>query len=246
MIRRFGLVGYPLQHSFSPNYFIDKFVREGKKDCAYQLYPLESINHLVPLINNTVGLEGLNVTIPYKQKVIQLLDQADFIVDKIQACNCIKISNGYLAGYNTDVIGFEKSLLPLLKPHHAKALILGTGGSSKAVQFVMEKLAIPYSVASRQIGKPDILNYVDLSNDILSQHQIIINTTPVGMFPNTEEYPELNFDYVDQNHLLYDLIYNPAETLFLKKGAEHGASTKNGMEMLIIQAEESWKIWNKD
>ncbi len=246
-MRRFGLVGYPLRHSFSPAYFADKFEREGIKGCAYQTYPLESIRQLIPFINDTEGLEGLNVTIPYKQKVIELLHHADFIVEKIQACNCIKMINGQLFGYNTDVIGFEKSLLPLLKSNHSNALILGTGGGAKAVQFVLEKLNIAYSfVSRRQSANPDFLNYSDLSGDIIGQNQIIVNTTPVGMLPDVDKCPDINFDFVNQSHLLYDLIYNPAETLFLKKGAERGAITKNGMEMLIIQAEESWKIWNDD
>ena len=185
----------------------------------------------------------INVTIPYKEDVLPFLNEKNDIVKEVNACNCIKISEGKLSGYNTDVVGFQQSLEQVLESHHTHALILGTGGSSKAVQYALKILGIRYQNVSRTKSTMSI-TYDELNEDILNSHQLIINTSPVGMFPNVERTPPIPFEFVSPKHLLFDLIYNPAKTLFLKKGEEKGAKIANGMEMLVLQAEESWKIWN--
>jgi shikimate dehydrogenase len=245
-MRKFGLIGYPLSHSFSPAYFAEKFEREHIFDCFYDLYPIENISDFANLIISNPGLEGINVTIPYKKSVISFLNEKTEAVEKIGACNCIKIKNGSLTGYNTDVIGFEKSLSSKLTGSHTKALILGTGGSAAAVEYVLIKLGIHYSFVSRnsETGKKS-LSYNELTKEILGQHKLIINTTPLGMFPNVDKCPGIPYEFLTTDHYLFDLVYNPVETLFLKKAAEMGAITKNGSDMLVIQAEESWKIWNE-
>lgn len=245
-MRKFGLIGYPLSHSFSPAYFFKKFETEGYFDCAYETFPIKSIEELIPLLQNNPDLEGLNVTIPYKKDVIPFLQNCTEAVKQMGACNCIRIQNNVLTGYNTDVTGFEKSLLPKLTPAHNKALILGTGGAAAAVEFVLRKLQIQFLFVSRssQPGKNN-LTYKEVNDKILKEYKLIINTTPLGMYPDVNECPDIEYEYLTKDHYLYDLIYNPEETLFLKKGAEKGAITKNGSDMLIIQAEESWKIWNE-
>jgi len=245
-MRKFGLIGYPLSHSFSPAFFTEKFNREGHLDCFYNAYPLPSINDLPALLEDP-QLQGLNVTIPYKKSVIPFLDAKTEAVDKMAACNCIKIKEGKLVGYNTDVVGFEKSLLPLLSDQHAKALILGTGGAAAAVEFVLKKLAILYLFVSRnQSNETDHIIYPDIKKEVMDDYKLIINTTPLGMYPAVNDCPDIPYEFLTDDHYLYDLVYNPAETLFLKKGAEKGAIIKNGSDMLVIQAEESWKIWNED
>lgn len=246
-MRKFGLIGFPLSHSFSPSFFAEKFAREGYPDCFYDAYPIESIDQFPKLLADHPDLEGINVTIPYKKSVIPFLNFATEAVEKIAACNCIKVRNGKLTGYNTDVVGFEKSLSPKLTNQHAHALILGTGGSAAAVEFVLEKLGIEYVFVSRTktTGKKS-LTYDELTKEIMQQFKLIINTTPVGMFPNVESCPGIPYHFLKPEHYLFDLVYNPAETLFLKNGAEKGAITKNGADMLVIQAEESWKIWNDE
>lgn len=245
-MRRFGLIGYPLSHSFSPAYFSEKFNNEGLFDCSYEAYPIKSVEQLTPLLSNNSDLEGLNVTIPFKKEVIAFLHQSSEAVEQTGACNCIKIKNNILTGYNTDVIGFEKSLLPNLTNAHTKAIILGTGGAAAAVAFVLKKLKINFLFVSRN-GSPDenILSYEEVSCEIINEHKLIINTTPLGMYPAVDNCPGILYNCLTNEHYLYDLIYNPATTLFLTKGAEKGAITKNGSDMLIIQAEESWKIWNE-
>jgi shikimate dehydrogenase len=245
-MRKFGLIGYPLSHSFSPAYFAEKFAREGIKDCSYEAFAIETIDKFPALITDG-ELEGLNVTIPYKKAVIPFLDDASEAVEKTGACNCIKIKNGTLRGFNTDVIGFEKSLAEKLNSLHTEALIIGTGGSAAAVEYVLQKLQIEYLFVSRSISgrSPQPITYNDLSPDVIRQHRLIINTTPVGMYPAVDHAPDIPYEALTAQHYLFDLIYNPAETLFLKKGAEKGAVTKNGADMLIIQAEESWRIWNE-
>src|SRR5215210_3197227 len=245
-MRRFGLIGFPLSHSFSPAYFAEKFDSEGHSDCSYEAFPIKSIEELTSLLSDNPEIEGLNVTIPYKKIVVPYLENYLEVVEATGACNCIKIRNGKLTGYNTDVIGFERSLLPNLTDAHNKALILGTGGAASAVEFVLKKSGIEFLFVSRksQAGK-SILAYDQISKEILNEHKLIINTTPLGMYPDVEERPEISYDYLTKNHYLYDLVYNPQQTLFLKKGAAKGAITKNGADMLIIQAEESWKIWNE-
>jgi shikimate dehydrogenase len=242
-LRKFGLIGYPLSHSFSQGFFTEKFLTENITDAVYQNYPIETLAAFNLLWAENNELQGLNVTIPYKKAVIPFLDKPSTVVQAIAACNCIRKFNGAYYGYNTDVIGFEKSLLPFLKPHHTKALVLGTGGASAAVVWILKKLQIKYLIVSR-ISSHNTINYQDLTEAIVGEHKLIINTSPVGMYPNLDQAPEIPYEAINAEHHLYDLIYNPAETLFLKKGAAQGASTQNGLAMLHIQAEESWKIWN--
>ena len=242
-MRQFGLIGYPLSHSFSKKYFAEKFEREGLNNCIYENYPIPSINELTALLKDYPSLEGLNVTIPYKEQVIPFLSARSAVVEKINACNCIKIENGQLSGHNTDVTGFELSLVPKLKEHHRKALILGTGGAAKAVEYVLSKLGIQSQYVSRT-ASPGILGYESVSRDLLSEYTLIVNTTPLGMYPETGTCPPIPYDAISNRHYLFDLVYNPAKTVFLQNGARFGAVISNGGSMLQIQAEESWKIWN--
>ncbi len=243
-MRLFGLIGYPLSHSFSKMYFSEKFEREGLTDCRYDLFPIRSIDELGQLIKQTPGLEGLNVTVPYKKPVLRYLTSAFNIPEGIGACNCIKIENNNLLGYNTDWIGFEKSFTPLIKPHHIKALVLGKGGASEAILFVLRKNGIEFSLVSRSSHDGSTFTYQDINETIMNDHTVIINTTPLGMYPDITSCPDIPYRYISDKHLLYDLVYNPAKTLFLQKGEEQGATIKNGEEMLRLQAEESWRIWN--
>ncbi|HEX6180316.1 MAG TPA: shikimate dehydrogenase [Chitinophagaceae bacterium] len=242
-MKRYGLIGYPLSHSFSKRYFEAKFLREGITGCAYELFPINSIDELPALLSQYPDLQGLNVTIPYKHAVIPFLDDTTNLPRGLSACNCIKISNNKLSGYNTDVIGFEQSFRPLLQPHHRAALVLGSGGAAKAVCWCLEKLGLTYTTVSRNSGA-GVLTYGDVDEHVLSLNQVIINTTPLGTYPNVDECPQLPYYALTPQHYLFDLTYNPAKTLFLSKGEEKGATIKNGEEMLVIQAEESWKIWN--
>ncbi|MBS1932349.1 MAG: shikimate dehydrogenase [Bacteroidetes bacterium] len=244
-MRKFGLIGYPLSHSFSQKYFTEKFDRENIHDCSYRNFSIPSIEELWSVLKAEPELEGLNVTIPYKEQVIPFLNFRNEVVEQIHACNCIKIVDGKLFGFNTDVVGFETSLKKKLKPQHNKALILGTGGASKAVEFVMRKLGIDYKLVSRKPSSGNILAYADLNDDITRSHTLIVNTSPVGMYPNVDAYPEINYNAISSYHYLFDLIYNPAKTAFLEKGEERGAVIENGLEMLVLQAEESWRIWNE-
>ena len=243
-MRLFGLIGNPLTHSFSRKYFSEKFQREGWTDCRYELFPLESINELPKLLEDNSDLAGLNVTIPFKKQVIPFL-QLIHLPSGLQACNCIRTGKEGLAGFNTDIIGFERSLKPLMAPEHTDALILGSGGAADAVKFVLDQLQIRYRIISRERKGPDSLCYQDLEKEIMGSHKLIINATPVGSYPSINLYPPIPYEYIGESHLLYDLVYNPAETVFLKKGKERGARVKNGQEMLEIQAEESWRIWNE-
>ena len=242
-MRLFGLIGYPLSHSFSQKFFTEKFEKESIKDCKYLNFPIRSIEELRSVINENPGLEGINVTIPYKEQVIPFLDDVSEIVKQVGACNCIKIKKGKLHGYNTDVPGFESSFVKEFKPHHKQALILGTGGASKAVQFVLTKLAIPFKVVSRN-PKGVETSYDSITANNIGDYTVIINTTPLGMQPAVEQFPSLPYSVMSNTHYLFDLIYNPAKTVFLESGEKYGATIKNGYEMLINQAEESWKIWN--
>ena len=242
-MRLFGLIGYPLSHSFSKKYFTEKFEQERMKDCRYENFSIASVDELKKILENNPELEGLNITIPYKEQVIPFLDESSEVIKQAGACNCIKIISGKLYGYNTDVTGFEQSLNIKLMPHHKKALVLGSGGASKAVRFVLKKKGIEFIVVSRS-NNPHFISYEELTNEIIQDHTLIINTTPLGMQPHTDVYPSIPYFALTTQHYLYDLIYNPAKTLFLQKGEERGAAIQNGAEMLIIQAEESWKIWN--
>ncbi|HPG11222.1 MAG TPA: shikimate dehydrogenase [Chitinophagaceae bacterium] len=244
-MRLFGLIGYPLSHSFSKKYFTEKFQKKGLPDCSYELFPLTDITELPGLINDKPGLSGFNVTVPYKQQVIAYLDDKTNIPASLNACNCVKIINNKLVGFNTDTIGFEKSILPLLKSHHKKALVLGSGGAAAAVVFVLQKLNIKYKIISRGKHGNDMLSYKDLNEAIIRSHHVIINTTPLGMYPNVGSFPGIPYEFITKDHLLYDLVYNPAKTEFLKKGEVRGAAIYNGEQMLVLQAEESWRIWSK-
>ncbi|MEO6915890.1 MAG: shikimate dehydrogenase [Chitinophagaceae bacterium] len=245
-MKKYGLIGYPLNHSFSKRFFSEKFVREGVTDASYENYPLTDIGQFYELINAVPGLAGLNVTIPYKESVVPFLSEQDEIVKRIGACNCIKIKDGQLCGFNTDVYGFESSLATKLLHHHNKALILGTGGASKAVAYVLYKLGISYYFVSRKenTGDPDILTYESLTQEIYDSFLLIINTSPVGMHPAEQFAPPINYSFITDKHFLFDLIYNPDQTLFLKHGIEKGATVQNGYDMLVYQAEKSWEIWN--
>lgn len=243
-MRIFGLIGYPLSHSFSQKYFEQKFKKEGLTDCRYELYPIPSIENLKEILKKNPGIEGLNITIPYKQQILSWLNSDAGIPKGVQACNCIKISEKKISGYNTDVIGFEKSFLPLLQPWHKKALVLGNGGATAAVIYVLEKLNIEFNIVSRSLHKGSTLIYGEVDENTMTESLVIINTTPLGMYPQMEQCPDIPYHFINKRHLLYDLVYNPAKTLFLQKGEERGATIKNGGEMLILQAEESWRIWN--
>lgn len=242
-MRLFGLIGFPLSHSFSAGYFAAKFEKEGITGYRYDNFPLASVAELPALFDAHPELEGINVTIPYKEQVLAYLDQKSETVAAIGACNCIHRKNGKLVGYNTDVTGFELSLKEKLAPHHRRALVLGTGGAAKAVEFVLRKLAIDYLLVSSS-GKDNTISYRELTSAILKDHTLLINTTPLGMYPNLDEMPALPYEALGAEHYLFDLIYNPAKTRFLAMGERAGATIKNGHDMLLIQAEESWKIWN--
>ena len=242
----YGIIGYPLTHSFSKKYFTEKFEQEEITGCVYETFLLNAINEFNDLLSNTAGLQGLNVTIPYKKQVIPFLDDIKNIPVGIKACNCIRINKGKTFGYNTDITGFERSLVPLLKKHHTQALILGNGGAAEAVKYVLQKLNISFGIVGRRIEDDCTLTYADLNEEIIEGNPLIINTTPLGTFPDVNEWPDIPYQHLTSGHLLYDLIYNPVKTIFLQKAEEQGAAIKNGYEMLEIQAEESWKIWNTD
>ena len=239
--KTYGLIGKEISHSFSPKYFKEKFKKENIRNCDYKLFSLNDIKEFKELLSNH-SIQGLNVTIPYKQDIIPFLDKVDTLAKHIQAVNTIQFKNNKLIGYNTDVIGFEKSFKPLLKKYHKKALVFGTGGASKAVVFVLEKLNIPYEFVSRTKTE---LKYFDIDKNLLEEFQILINTTPLGMFPKTKTCVDIDYNSITDRHLAYDLVYNPLQTLFLVKSEKQGAFIKNGLEMLEIQAEEAWKIWQK-
>lgn len=246
-MRQFGLIGFPLGHSFSKKYFSEKFQNENI-DARYDLYELSNISEF-PNLRNSIKLSGLNVTIPYKEQIIPLLDKLDDTATSIGAVNVIRFdydNNGKatLTGFNTDAIGFENSLKPFLKPHHKKALILGTGGASKAILYTLQKLGIECSYVSRSTREGQ-LTYSDLNEEILNDNLLIVNATPLGTFPKTDACPDIPYQFLTDKHLLFDVVYNPAETLFMKKGRDAGATALNGEEMLIGQAIAAWEIWNR-
>jgi shikimate dehydrogenase len=247
-MRKFGLIGYPISHSLSKKYFTNKFEKEGIKDAEYELYPLESIKDLPNLIASNPDLVGLNVTIPYKEQVISLLDALDPKAKVIGAVNTIKIKEGKLIGYNTDYYGFKDSLVKFIgsKPMPKSALILGTGGASKAVKAVLEDLAIEYRIVSRKPKKGQLsYEQVNSSPNYLSTSSLIINTTPLGMSPNEDSLAELPYGQLTKDHFLYDLVYKPRKTAFMEKGIAAKCWVKNGLEMLHGQAEAAWEIWDK-
>ncbi|MFK8005900.1 MAG: shikimate dehydrogenase [Saprospiraceae bacterium] len=248
--RQFTLIGYPLSHSFSQKYFTEKFEREQISNHEYFLSPLEKIEDFPNLLSAHPNLAGLNVTIPYKEKILPFLDEISEEAKAIGAVNTIKIKDGKLKGFNTDVYGFEKSLLDLLSQKQKNisvenALVLGTGGAAKAVVFILKKLGINPIVISRKKEKGD-LTYDDLDTIIFDECRLIVNTTPLGMLPNVDSCPNLPFHRINAKYYLYDLVYNPEKTVFLTRGESQGASIKNGLEMLHLQAEKSWEIWNEE
>lgn len=248
-MKLYGLIGYPLSHSFSPGYFKDKFLREGISNCEYKAFELKDISELPELIKSNRNLTGLNVTIPYKEAVIPFLHEMDDTAMAIGAVNTIKISrscfsNDYrLKGYNTDANGFEKTL-DELPQKITKGLILGTGGASKAVAYVLNKRGIEFQFVSREATGKNQINYTQLTPEVIHNAGLIVNTTPLGMYPNINDYPDIDFTVLSNQHILYDLIYNPEETLFLKKGREQGSMVINGLKMLQYQADKAWEIWN--
>jgi len=239
----YGLIGYPLTHSFSAGYFSEKF-SAGYIHAVYHNFPLENISQFPDLLQQQPHLKGLNVTIPHKQAIIPYLDQLSEEATKIGAVNCISFSEGKLTGHNTDVTGFRESLRPLLRTGHQKALILGTGGASLAVAYALDQLGIAYLKVSRQPSSTTI-GYGNISPEIVAAHTVIINTTPLGTYPSIDSFPDFPYSLLGPQHLLYDLVYNPAETAFLTFGKRQGAMTKNGLEMLHLQAEAAWQIWQQ-
>jgi shikimate dehydrogenase len=244
MTAAYGLIGFPVAQSFSPAWFAQKFANEGIA-ATYTAFPLEDIQLLPQLLREHPALRGLNVTIPHKQAVIPLLHEMDEAAARIGAVNCIRIRQGVLKGYNTDIIGFAESLKPLLRPHHTRALVLGTGGASRAVRYVLDDLGIAHQSVSRT-PKPGALDYETLDEKTIHNHPLIINTTPLGMYPDVAAAPPIPYEALTSDHLLYDLVYNPEETRFLALGRERGTAVKNGREMLELQAEAAWKIWMEE
>ena len=242
-MQQYGLIGFPLSHSFSQKYFTDKFSSENIKDAAFLNFSIPQVEDVEKILADHPQLKGLSVTIPYKRSIIKYLDEVDDTVKEISACNCIKIHQDKKTGFNTDVIGFERSFIQNLKPHHTKALILGTGGAASAVKFVLNKLGIGCLTASRQASEKTIL-YSDITAEILNKYPVIINCTPLGTYPNMNEAPLLPYNFLNSSHYLFDLVYNPPLTKFLEYGKKMDCTIQNGYEMLVIQAEENWKIWN--
>lgn len=245
-MRLFGLIGYPLSHSFSKRYFTEKFQKENILDARFENFEIPSIQDFPSIIRNNPAVKGLNVTIPYKQEVIPFLTRLDKSAEFVGAVNVIKpLATGELIGYNSDYYGFMESLRRFLPSDFSgmKALILGTGGAAKAVEGALKTLAIPYKYVSRT-AKDSVLYYEQLDGAILSEYQLVINTSPLGMYPKIEACPDIPYEMLTSGHYLFDLVYNPEETLFMKKGLEKGAMAKNGLEMLYLQAEKAWEIWN--
>lgn len=258
-MRLFGLIGFPLTHSFSEKYFTEIFRREGITDAVYKLFPVTDINLLPDLVKCHPNLAGFNVTIPYKEKIIPLLDEMDETAKAVGAVNCVSVSQPSatlsltdfpehkLKGYNTDVHGFRQSLKPFLASHHERALILGTGGASKAVEYVLRGIGVECIFVSRQPadkfpGKT-VLRYENLNKYVMDACKLIVNCSPVGTFPIVQDAPLIPYEFITKDHFLYDLVYNPEETEFLKRGKAKGALTLNGMDMLKMQAERAWEIW---
>lgn len=243
-MRTFGILGYPLTHSFSQGYFREKFIREGITDAEFKLFSLPDIADFSALLEAETTLEGFCITIPHKKNILSFLQESSEGVQAMGACNCVRVKAGKLIGYNTDVVGFEVSFAPLLQPHHQQALILGTGGAAAAVEYILKKRQIAYRFVSRTATNGN-LSYNDLTPEIMAEHTVIINCTPLGTFPKVEELPDIPYSLLTSRHYLYDLVYNPPLTQFLARGEVQGATIKNGHDMLLIQAEENWKIWNR-
>lgn len=243
----YGLIGYPLGHSFSQTFFNQKFVSEGI-NAKYMNFEIPDIGDLMEVMAENPTLDGLNVTIPYKQQVLAYLDDIDPVAQRVGAVNVIQILRGKvendfkLIGFNSDIAGFSKSIQPMLKPYHKAALVLGTGGASRAVKCALEDLGLTVQLVSRS-KRDGVITYDELTTEIMQQHKVIVNTTPLGMYPHVDECPAIPYDCLNSEFLCYDLLYNPDITLFMKRAAERGAEVKNGLEMLLLQAFESWEIW---
>ena len=248
-MRKFGLIGFPLGHSFSKKYFTEKFIKEKITDCVYENFPLENLDHFRDIVYTDNELCGLNVTIPYKSSIIRFLDKVETEASEIGAVNVIKIlrQSGQIVlyGYNSDVTGIRDTLFPFIDKNVRNALVFGTGGSSKAICYVLEKFGVKVDMVSRE-KKPGMLIYSDLDSSIIESSQLIINATPLGMFPNVKSKPDIDYKSLNKNHVLFDLVYNPELTAFLKMGAEQGCTILSGIKMLHSQAEKSWEIWNND
>ena len=246
-MKTYGLIGYPLGHSFSRGYFTDYFGREGI-EAEYKNFELPSIEQLAQVLQTEPTLQGFNVTIPYKQQVFSYLSELSEAAQAIGAVNVVKVMRRdeglHLKGYNTDYIGFTDSIRPHLKPHHTHALILGTGGASKAVDYALRKLGLKTQYVSRT-AREGIIAYDELTPELMAQYTVIVNTTPLGMHPKVDECPPLDYAQLTPQHLLYDVVYNPAKTLFLQRGEASGAAICNGMDMLIGQAKAAWEIWSR-
>jgi len=241
---QYGLIGKSLSHSFSAKYFNDKFEKEGITDCSFELFELDSIEQVRDLVKNNPNLKGFSVTIPYKEAILPYLDELNVVVEDIKACNCVKVVDGKLIGYNTDIDGFMSSFLAIMEMHHDKAIVLGNGGAAKAVIHSLEQWSLDPLVVARNPKNENEITFDELTEEIINEHKIIVNTTPVGMYPNVDECPDIPYSGIDRFHLVYDLIYNPEKTLFLQKAEAQDAVIKNGMEMLEQQAETAWIIWN--
>lgn len=240
---KYGIIGYPLGHSFSRAFFTEKFQREHI-DAEYVNFEIPSADMLPGIVQANPNLRGLNVTLPHKEAVIPMLDELSDEAKEIGAVNVIRVRDGRLKGFNSDIIGFMDSIRPLLKPWHQHALVLGTGGASRAIRVGLQRLGIEWTYVSRTPA-PGRLTYADLTSELMEHYQVIVNCSPVGMFPRVDACPDIPYQLLTHRHLLYDLVYNPQETLFLKRGAEHGAAVKNGLEMLHLQALASWRFWNE-
>jgi shikimate dehydrogenase len=242
----YGLIGYPLSHSFSKKYFEEKFLRERLNDAVFHAFSIPAITDLPGVLAQHPLLKGFAITIPYKKSVIPYLTGVTPAVQQMGACNCVKINGATLTGHNTDVVGFEKSFTQHLQPWHTKALILGTGGAAAAVEYTLQKLGIAYAFVSRAADKQkNILGYGDMDAAVMQSHPVIINCTPLGTYPNVDGAPQLPYGLLTPRHYLFDLVYNPPLTKFLQLGQAKGATIQNGHEMLALQAEENWKIWNE-
>lgn len=248
MIKKFGLIGKNLSHSFSKLYFETKLKELGLSNYEYNLYPIKKIDEMQSLLNAEPGLEGLNVTIPYKEEVIKFLDELDPVAKEIHAVNCVRLvkqnDSLILKGFNTDVYGFRQSIKPFLEPQHEKALLLGTGGASKAVQYVLNSMGIPVFSVTRNKTEANQFSYEELNPEIIKHFKLIINCTPLGMFPDSDQCPNIPYEAIESDFLIYDLVYNPEQTLYLKRAKEQGAVCINGLSMLYHQADEAWRIWN--
>ncbi len=245
-MRVFGLIGNPLKQSDSKVIFERKFKEEKIDDARFELFPIPFVEKITNLLQDYPELKGLAVTIPYKQQIIPFLTEISDEARSIGAVNCISISDKKLSGFNTDVFGFEQSLLSFIPSVNIRALVLGTGGASKAVQYILNKHAIPFKLVSRNSPDKSTITYKDLTEEMISSHKLIINSTPLGMTPSIETFPDIPYQFLSKEHFLYDLVYKPGETMFLQKGKEIGARIKNGYEMLELQAEKNWEIWNKN